>query len=101
MSKEAITREGVELLAQQYLVYGRVTATTAVVLGLVLLFAAYKLGRAQHYKECLGGSELISIGAVFLVAAGMLLLWVNVPTAILVWLAPELWTLKQLAQLVK
>jgi hypothetical protein len=91
-------------IAQQYVMYGRATTTLGVVLGLVAFFAAYKLARFGASEPEYGEETEQILGIFVAIAAGftgLVLLLLNTSQALLVWLAPKVWLLKELAQLIK
>jgi hypothetical protein len=91
-------------IAQQYVMYGRAAITLGVVLGLVAFFAAYKLARFGASKNEYGEEteQILGIGgAVAAGFIGLVLLTINTSQALLVWFAPKVWLLKELAQLIK
>jgi hypothetical protein len=84
--------------------YGRAAITLGVVLGLVAFFAAYKLARfgASKSNHDEGAEQFLGIlGAVAAGLIGLVLLTINTSQALLVWFAPKVWLLKELAQLIK
>jgi hypothetical protein len=91
-------------IAQQYVMYGRASITLGVVLGLVAFFTAYKLARfgASQTKYGEETEQILGIcGAIAAGFIGLVLLLLNTSAALLVWFAPKVWLLKELAQLIK
>lgn len=101
-------------IAQSYIAYGRLSASLAVAIGLALVAVApWALFRmAYHdrlYLTTSGEEEATHKGKGFLLfvvgvaggAVGVALLLINVQSAMLVWMAPKVWLLKQLASLIR
>lgn len=103
-------------IAQSYIVYGRVKETlalaTAFTLAILCAWIAVKYGygnkeavvkRPESYfdgdwLECRVAAAIFgTAGAVLFLSGGML----SVGSALLVWFAPKVWLLKELATLVK
>lgn len=90
-------------IAQQYVMYGRVSSLLWVAIGIGLTATlAYTTKRlwAWAKEDSCGGEPFVIFPA--LAFLGSALLTANsVQTAALVWLAPKVWLLKELASLIK
>ena len=90
-------------VAQQALVYGRITNTIGLVVALILLVVTIsyiRWVRRLSYNDYWPRDVpiiLAMIGALITTIA----LGAAVPATVLVWFAPKLWLLQQLSQLVK
>lgn len=84
-------------IAQSYVVYGRVHTTTCVV-SAVLIFGALVWVGNRYSKPSEGMSWL---GAAFGAVVPFLTVLFNFSDMLLVWFAPKVWLLKELAQLAK
>ena len=97
-------------IAQSYIVYGRASSVVSVVIG-VLLFVAiwrYVAWAFRFCKECEKYSDtpiLIGVGGVIAGviagAAGLVLTVTGIQSGLLVWFAPKVWLLKEIAGLLK
>ena len=95
-------------IATQYIVYGRITSVISVLAGVALLGS---VGVAINYikKEvkkdsyemcegcCVGSGAYAAVAGVI----GSMTLFCSVPQAIMVWFAPKVWLLKELASLIR
>lgn len=90
-------------IAQQYVIYGRATTTIMTVLGLMLMGATFVAGRkAWNYflKEGDDPFPVVIVGVIGFALGGMMVAS-NGSQALLVWLAPKVWLLKEIATLIK
>ena len=86
-------------IAQSYVMYGRVSSLFWVVAASACVYAAVK-GRAKAAKafdDLEAWPMLVWVGAAIAAVVAL----VNAQEAFLVWFAPKVWLLKELAQLVK
>lgn len=89
-------------IAQQYVIYGRATGTLAVISFLVLTFFVRKGLRWAWNKSQDDDDRMVVIFLGLVVGAFSLGgLAISVGNALLVWLAPKVWLIKQLAELLK
>jgi membrane-bound acyltransferase YfiQ involved in biofilm formation len=88
-------------IAQQYVMYGRAVNTVAVIAALLVLLLLY-LNRRPMLKA---HEDDIAAWPVITVMLGcsfsFMTLLFCVPPALLVWFAPKVWLLKEIASLVK
>lgn len=88
-------------IAQSYVTYGRAQTALCMGLGLLLCMACALLYRhastIQDEKESHGCSFAGSLAGAF----GVLFLVMNASEALLVWFAPKVWLLKEIALLTK
>ncbi len=94
-------------IAQQYVLYGRVAAILQVCFWLaVLIAAAYSLrrllsnGRAED-ESSTAAWEVLCVPVGFVAVASAVALMLSAKSAALVWIAPKVWLLKELASLIK
>lgn len=90
-------------IAQQYVVYGRATTTIMTVLGLMVMGATFVAGKkAWNYflKEGDDPFPVVIFGVIGFALGGMMVAS-NGSQALLVWLAPKVWLLKEIATLIK
>lgn len=96
-------------IAQSYVAYGRVSSIVGILIGLALLAVAaaflkwvYGLNvKAAKFDEPMGLNIFGGIGAALVAVGGVTILGGSVQSALLVWFAPKVWLLKELATLVK
>lgn len=96
-------------IAQSYVTYGRVSSLAGVLIGTavligVLLFARWlwALNKAAGYRnEPIGLNVFGGMTAAFVAVFGAVLLISSLNTALLVWFAPKVWLLKEIATLLK
>lgn len=96
-------------IAASYILYGRIKSLVMLVLGLGLVFLAYKCAMiiykinkgVQGYDEPIGQSMSLGAVAVCSGVAGVLMTVGYTESALLVWLAPKVWLLKELAALIR
>ena len=93
-------------VAMQYLMYGRVTKTVIIAISvLVLLCCAYtiysrlKKLREQGYED-VDSEMLIFFSMIFSAVSGIVFL-ANISSFFMVWLAPKVWLIKQIAEIVR
>ena len=96
-------------IAQSYVAYGRVTSIVGVLLGAALLAVAcwairwiweQNKGR-RDFDEPFGLNVFGGLGSVAMGLVGIVMLVDSLNAAFLVWLAPKVWLLKEIATLVK
>jgi hypothetical protein len=91
-------------IAQQYVVYGRALASFWILLGAAFLIYA-AVGATKCIRNARAGKDDWAFGFGFSggIAAviGMMFVCVNVSTFALVWFAPKVWLLKEIAGLLK
>ena len=90
-------------VAQQAVVYGRITNTIGLVVALILLVVTIshiRWARRLTYNDYgrRDGPITLAVVGVFLTTTA---LYAAVPATVLVWFAPKLWLLQQFSQLVK
>jgi len=89
-------------IAQSYLLYGRISLLLYVLLGVALFGVACLALRAATRHDADEWTQVIGgVGSVFSAAFGLGLIGVNLSGALLVWMAPKVWLLKELANLIK
>jgi len=115
-------------IAQSYLIYGRASATVYFLLAVALALAgvfcirhgrklerdgdvAYELAKAVRdsaqsytssvYRHAYGDGDPFTLPGVVFVVAGCLFTLAALQPLLLVWLAPKVWLLKELASLIK
>jgi hypothetical protein len=95
-------------IAQSYVVYGRVMALVVLCFGLGLLVVAVLLGRMGYresrkpYAERQEGLEILGlVGSALPGVIGTFVLMFNTSNAVLVWFAPKVWLLKEIAGMLK
>lgn len=87
-------------IAQSYVMYGRALHTTGTVVGLAMLLAMLWL--APRAKKAFDDGEVWSVPIyIFGTPMTLTLLLVNVNQTLLVWFAPKVWLLRELASLMK
>lgn len=93
-------------IAQSYVAYGRASVTLSIIMSVALLFAVAWLFKWTHHKVSKEDYDAViwfptglagSIAAMFLTIN----LFIDSKTAMLVWFAPKVWLLKELASLIK
>lgn len=85
-------------IAQSYVLYGRVSLTVAVLLSILVIIALLILGIKWANKEEDGFPLII---ASSLSTVPLVLAIVNFSPMLLVWFAPKVWLLKELAGMIK
>lgn len=92
-------------IAQSYVAYGRAVGTLAVVIPLIVLVAGWLIAwRVYLYKkdkESYYDPFRIMFPAILLSGLCLLSVVVATPQALLVWFAPKVWLLKEIAGLIK
>lgn len=89
-------------LAQSYVVYGRASTTLAVIAGVACVLYAIWAFRQMTLDETPYSMEPVyGLSGAWLGLAGVLLAGGNIGSAMLVWFAPKVWLLKEIASLVK
>jgi hypothetical protein len=95
-------------IAQSYIVYGRAAYTAAMVVGLVLLMVACFAARLWVIEGGKSWSDRneprFFFGLFGTLGGGMLglmVLAINASSALLVWFAPKVWLLKEIAGMLK
>lgn len=91
-------------IAQQYVLYGRVLATFWMVLGAAfLIYTTVAVVKCLKYAREEREDFAFAFGFSAAVSAivGMMFVCVNVASFSLVWFAPKVWLLKEIASLVK
>jgi hypothetical protein len=87
-------------IAQSYIYYGMAINTLLVFISLVLFVFGvlfFKKGKIDTYK----GPDYFMFGSWFLLPSGIITFWVNISEFLLVWVAPKVWLLKEIAVLLK
>lgn len=95
-------------IAQSYLTYGRITSTSATLLSFVLflcclyafLWGIFSKGK-DHYGGMAEGRSVAIMAGCFFGAGTLTATWINASTAMLVWFAPKVWLLKEIARMLK
>ena len=84
-------------IAQQYVLYGRVSSTLFIAISLVVIALSVWLG-IKYFKA----TEGISIipAAIAIILAGIAFV-VNASNFVMVWFAPKVWLIKEIAGLLK
>ncbi len=89
-------------IAQQYVLYARVMGTlNLTLLGIVIVLLLWGI-RAYEKKSL--NTEYAGVGYIFggCTTIGLCVVWaINLQSVIFVWLAPKVWLLKELANLIK
>ena len=93
-------------IAVQYVAYGRASATAFIVMGLLFLLVSwwlvFKVSIMNVYKMGSDGRAFAGIfGGMLFAFAGLAVVISNVNNFLLSWLAPKVWLIKELVQLVK
>jgi hypothetical protein len=95
-------------IAQSYIVYGRVANTLGVALcavfvlaGALCLWRAYKEGRKTRGEYSDGLCFGLCMGGIVSVTTGTVAGSAVVPSTLLVWFAPKVWLLKEIAGMLK
>jgi hypothetical protein len=89
-------------IAQSYVMYGRISSVVLMLLGMCLLYLSFRLFRAGIESDSYSVIEIFGpIGGSLSAVAGGLLTVINAQQAILVWVAPKVWLLKELAGILK
>lgn len=93
-------------IAQSYVLYGRVFSLVTVLLCLAVLLALVWLFRVTYRATSEGDADEIvwvpvGIGGVVVVVIAMFFLLEGLQSTFLVWFAPKVWLLKELASLIK
>jgi hypothetical protein len=88
-------------IAQQYVAYGRAAHTMGAVLGVCMLAAAVLAFRRLSRPDFEGPAELFVFGGLLSGVSGLIVTGINTTSALLVWLAPKVWLLKEIATLIK
>lgn len=94
-------------IALQYVAYGRAIETTLVLLGVLIMAAALTAGYQLVVKNALKFSETEAnwfISVLFVLptfATGALVFGGNLSQFFMVWVAPKVWLIKELVNLVK
>ena len=86
-------------IAQSYVVYGRVSATFWAALAFASLAAIFCKRKALD--DALNNGDFWPVPTIFGAAVAGLIFITSLQSAFLAWLAPKVWLLKELAQLVK
>ena len=102
-------------IAQSYVFYGRASATAYFVLALLTVLAAAvsiywglrqplssvaKYGSNNEFYRTDSATNAIMVG-IFALATGVIAVLVQISAVMLVWFAPKVWLLKEIAQLVR
>ena len=95
-------------IAQSYVAYGRASSVIGALLGLIFIGAAVWVARqivkankaAKPYEEPIG-LNVFAAAAVAVGLSGVTLLAASLQSALLVWLAPKVWLLKEIAGMLK
>lgn len=97
-------------IAQSYVIYGRAMSLVKIGFAVAALLVAFFIFRGIR-KHCVGKDELMDcdpavvvfggFGMFALSAAGFLMLYQGIASAALVWFAPKVWLLKEIAGLIK
>lgn len=104
--------EQVPDVALQYVAFGRAYQTALLVLGLSLfIFGIYmmvswacfnKFNRPSDRDGAWGGSRVVMfIGSLFPMIIGFIIFFTNIKDTLLVWFAPKVWLILELAELAK
>jgi hypothetical protein len=95
-------------IAQSYIAYGRAAYTAAIVLAVVVLVAAVFAARLWAIEGAKSWSDrnepkfMVGLfGTVGGVMLGLMVLAMNASSALLVWFAPKVWLLKEIAGMLK
>lgn len=93
-------------IAQSYVLYGRVFSLVTVLLCLAVLLALVWLFRVTYRATSEGDADEIvwvpvGLGGVVVVVIVMFFLLEGLQSTFLVWFAPKVWLLKELASLIK
>ena len=93
-------------IAQQYVIYGRVSGTLLVLIGFALvLLSVWMLRKAVQIDVTDNGnydvSMALGVPSPFIACFGIVLVCINFSSTLMVWVAPKVWLLKELATLLK
>lgn len=96
-------------VAQQYLLYGRITSLVDMLIWLVLMgascYVAFKKGHFSDKPDEYGGWPMGKLGAAlggsFAFIGSLLGALISVQHAAFVWFAPKVWLIKELSALTK
>lgn len=92
-------------IAMQYVAYGRGYTTFVVVIGALLMIAGlvgffrYVIGNAKDYSE--DGRIVVGIFTVISTFVGSIVLFTNISTFMMVWLAPKVWLIQEIVHMIK
>ena len=88
-------------IAQQYVTYGRVSLTLFVLIGAVMSIAASVLAvRAARSRD----PEVVFVngmGVIFIGLPGVLIFGHTISDMLMVWVAPKVWLLKEIAGMIR
>lgn len=84
-------------LAVQYVLYGRVSATTIIVLALLAIIASVHYTK-KYFAES-NGTILVITEVTGILSAAVII--INLPNFLLVWFAPKIWLMQEIVHLVK
>lgn len=96
-------------IAQSYIVYGRASSVIGILVGLIMIAAAawgahliIKANKgAKAYEEPIGLNVFGGLGLTFIGAMGGFTALFSLQSALLVWFAPKVWLLKEIAGMLK
>ena len=100
-------------IIQQYVLYGRISTTISVLASLLFIFASWyliyrvgikdswKLGTERCGDWAIGRSAATAVGAIIMLPLSILAFLSYIHDMILVWAAPKVWLIQELAKLVK
>lgn len=95
-------------IAQSYVVYGRISSIVGLLLGASLMIAAgvgvwwIVAKNKNNDSEDLFALNLFGgVGVICVATPGLIIFGSNLDSALLVWLAPKVWLLKELAHMIK
>jgi hypothetical protein len=90
-------------IAQQYVIYGRVSLSIFTLIGVALLVAMSRLSlrTAHHIRNDDETGIATGIAAAVCAVAGCITFAANVSAFLMVWFAPKVWLIKELAYLIK
>jgi len=89
-------------IAQMFVLYGRVSTILFAIMGLALCVAGLWLFRLARRSDTMSGDEMGGvIGGFLCMFLGAPIFGLNLSHALLVWFAPKVWLLKEIAGLLK
>lgn len=88
-------------VAQSYVTYGRAVSSLGVAIGFLLWITSAICLRRSVLTDDEEFAKAWFVSLVFTAIAGGMFIAINANSALLVWLAPKVWLLKEIANLLK